>query len=185
MRLASYHPKTLPSELVRRRKKTSARGTETALSIFEDVRLGSIQPGSTKRKIHGALSQNELDRYAARARRHFQKAPQARVADSSSTNAVNFSSARTTKRFPLSRCASAIQIVRPLESIAEMQPQLKPALLRLSAMISQYRTRWILLFCSPHSDDKVNINVSLDGKLLAMRPTPLFDFKKKLVDQAS
>ena len=34
---------------------------------------------------------------------------------------------------------TAIQIVRPLESIAETQPQLQPALLRLSAMISQYR----------------------------------------------
>jgi len=31
-----------------------------------------------------------------------------------------------------------IQIVRPLESTAETQPQLKPALLRLSAIISQY-----------------------------------------------
>ena len=41
-----------------------------------------------------------------------------RIADSSSTNAVNFSSARTTKRLPSSRCASAIQIVRPLGSIA-------------------------------------------------------------------
>ena len=40
------------------------------------------------------------------------------------------------------RCASAIEIVRPLESIAETQPQLQPALLRLSAMISQYFTRW-------------------------------------------
>ena len=59
----------------------------------------------------------------------------ARIADSSSTNAVSFSSARTTKRFPSSRCASAIQIVRPLESIAETQPQLQPALLRLSAMM--------------------------------------------------
>ena len=49
-----------------------------------------------------------------------------------------FSSACTTKRFPSSRCASAIQIVRPLESMAETQPQLQPALLRLSAMISQY-----------------------------------------------
>jgi len=38
------------------------------------------------------------------------------------------------------RCASAIQIVRPLESIAETQPQLHPALLSLSAMISQYFT---------------------------------------------
>ena len=35
-------------------------------------------------------------------------------------------------RFPLPRCASAIQIVCPLESIAETQPQLQPALLRLS-----------------------------------------------------
>src|SRR4051794_29783332 len=36
-------------------------------------------------------------------------------------------SARTIKRFPSRRCASAIQIVRPLESIAEIQPQLRPA----------------------------------------------------------
>jgi len=35
----------------------------------------------------------------------------ARIDDSSSINAVSFSSARTTKRFPSSRCASAIQIV--------------------------------------------------------------------------
>ena len=59
---------------------------------------------------------------------------------SSSTNAVSFSAARTTNRFPSPRCASAIQIVRPLESIAETQPQLQPAFLRLSAMISQYFT---------------------------------------------
>jgi hypothetical protein len=38
---------------------------------------------------------------------------QARVATSSSTNAVSLSSACTTKRFPSSRCASTIQIVRP------------------------------------------------------------------------
>src|SRR5262245_38450582 len=37
-----------------------------------------------------------------------------RAADSSSRNAVSFSSARTTKRFPLPRRASTIQIVRPL-----------------------------------------------------------------------
>ena len=48
---------------------------------------------------------------------------------------VSSSSACTTKRFPSSRCASAIQIVRPLESIAETQPQLQPALLRLSAAL--------------------------------------------------
>jgi hypothetical protein len=62
-----------------------------------------------------------------------------RIVDSSSTNAVNFSSARLMKRFPLLRCASTIQIVCPLKPIAETQPQLQPALLRLSAMISQYR----------------------------------------------
>src|SRR4030095_276280 len=61
------------------------------------------------------------------------------IADSSSINAVNFSSPRPTKRFPLSRCASAIQVVRPRESIAATHPPLHPALLRLSAMISQYR----------------------------------------------
>jgi hypothetical protein len=37
-----------------------------------------------------------------------------------------------------------MQIVRPLGSMAETQPQLHPALLRLSAMISQYFTRRIL-----------------------------------------
>ena len=63
----------------------------------------------------------------------------ARIATSSSRNAVSLSSAQRTP-FPSSRCASAIQIVRPFESIAETQPQLHPALLRLSAMISQYFT---------------------------------------------
>jgi len=42
-------------------------------------------------------------------------------------NAVTFSSARTTNRFPSSRWASAIQIVLPLESTPETQPQLQPA----------------------------------------------------------
>ena len=40
--------------------------------------------------------------------------------------AVSFSPAHTTKRFPLSPCASATQSVRPLVSIAETQPQLQP-----------------------------------------------------------
>jgi len=63
--------------------------------------------------------------------------PNEPITDSNFRNEVNFSSARLTKRFPLSRCASAIQIVRPLESIADTQPQLQPALLRLSEIISQ------------------------------------------------
>ena len=44
------------------------------------------------------------------------------------------------QRFPSPRWASATNIVRPRESTAETQPQLQPALLRLSAMISQYFT---------------------------------------------
>jgi len=56
------------------------------------------------------------------------------MAGSSSRNAVIFSSAGTTKRFPSSRRASTIQIVRPSQSKAETQPKLHPALLRLSAM---------------------------------------------------
>ena len=35
---------------------------------------------------------------------------------------------RTTNRFPSPRCASAIQIVGPLESMAETQPKLHSAL---------------------------------------------------------
>jgi hypothetical protein len=73
-------------------------------------------PGSRRRRVWTK----------ARTRQH--KFPTSRIADPSSTNAVNFSSARTTKRFPLSRCASAIQIVRRLESIAQTQPQFQPAL---------------------------------------------------------
>src|SRR5882724_8101003 len=47
-----------------------------------------------------------------------------------------FICARTMKRFPSSRWASAIQIVRPLASTADTQPQLQPALLRLSVIVS-------------------------------------------------
>src|SRR4030095_78742 len=61
-----------------------------------------------------------------------------RVADSSSRNAVSFSSAHATKRFPSSRCASTIQIVRHSRSRAETQPKLQSPLLRLSAINSQY-----------------------------------------------
>jgi hypothetical protein len=80
-----------------------------------------------------------------RAKRHTEygidlKGLTARIADSSSINAASFSSARTTKRFPSSRSASAIQIVRPFELTVATQPQLHPALLRLSAIISQYFT---------------------------------------------
>src|SRR5438876_12123734 len=54
----------------------------------------------------------------------------------------DFFSRPATERFP-SRCALTAKIVRSRESTAETQPQLQPALLRLSAMISQYFTRTI------------------------------------------
>jgi len=50
------------------------------------------------------------------------------IALSNSKNAVSFSSACTTNRFPSSRCASAIQIVLASRSTAETQPQLPGAL---------------------------------------------------------
>ena len=66
---------------------------------------------------------------------------ESQIADFSSKNAVNCSSACTTKRVPSPRCASAIQIVRPSKSTVTTQPQLHPALLSFSAMISQYVSR--------------------------------------------
>jgi len=56
------------------------------------------------------------------------------------------------------RCASAMNIVRPPESTADMQPHVQAALLRLSAMISQYFTSGGLwFFCSLHSNDKISL----------------------------
>jgi hypothetical protein len=46
-------------------------------------------------------------------------------------------------------------MVHPLESTVETQPQLQPALLRLSAMISQYFTRVeYCRFCSAHDGNE-------------------------------
>jgi len=62
------------------------------------------------------------------------------IARCSSKNAVSFSSARTMKRPAISRSAATTQNCRPSSFVLEIQPQLHPALLRLSAMISQYFT---------------------------------------------
>src|SRR5262245_54039250 len=69
----------------------------------------------------------------------YRRRPQARIADSSSTKAVSLSSVRTMNRFQIAPMRVTIQILRPCTSKADTQPQLHPALLRLSAMISQYR----------------------------------------------
>src|SRR6478752_7389519 len=49
--------------------------------------------------------------------------PKARIADSNSKTPSPFSSTCTTKRFPSSRGASAIQIVRPLEQCLQCGAQ--------------------------------------------------------------
>src|SRR4029453_8096244 len=49
-------------------------------------------------------------------------------------------------RFSL-RCASATKIVRPQETTIEMQPQLQPAVLRLSAINFQYFTWGVVSRC--------------------------------------
>src|SRR5439155_22824585 len=53
------------------------------------------------------------------------------------------------------------KIVRPLESATETQPHVQPALLRLSAIVSQYFTRRLCLFCSPHGNDEIILTVAM------------------------
>ena len=88
---------------------TEWRGMENLPEVAR-ARTGqvlTIGGARTRCRVAGAMIRSDL------------RTGSAHIADSSSTNAVNFSSARTTKRFPLSRCASAIQIVRPLESTVD------------------------------------------------------------------
>jgi hypothetical protein len=82
---------------------------------------------------------SELDDKLSRENGH------ALIADSSATNTVNFSSACTMKRLVVAVCICYKDFC-PLELIVETQPQLQPALLRLSAMISQYFTRPLFAF---------------------------------------
>src|SRR5215472_10782368 len=80
-------------------------------------------------------------------------------------------------RLPSPRCASVIQIVRPSQSKADTQPQLHPAFLRLSAMISHYFTpRAFCLFCSPQGNDKMICTVAKMRTTfaIAMLLIPLF-----------
>src|SRR5713101_1970742 len=63
------------------------------------------------------------------------------------------------------RCAPATEIVRPWESTVETQPQLQPALLSLSAIISQYFMRGgFCLFCSLRGNDKIVMNGRDDSR---------------------
>jgi hypothetical protein len=83
----------------------------------------------------------------------FGKHNDSRVTPSSSRNAVSFSSARTTKRFPSPRCASATKIVpdRPVALIAEsccgegtpeMRRQVCKSNLRVTFWVSTEFHRW-------------------------------------------
>ena len=73
--------------------------------------------------------------------------------------------------FPSSPCASATKAVCPLQSTADIQPQLQPALLRLSAMISQYFTvMHLFLFCSPRGNDKIALESRISRRWIAACP---------------
>jgi len=82
------------------------------------------------------------------------------------------------RSFPSPRWASAIQIVRPRESTAERQPQLQPALLRLSAMISQYFTHTMsdnLSGMCQEAPARGRVQKNHDStSCRAVRPHPLF-----------
>jgi hypothetical protein len=61
--------------------------------------------------------------------------PQPRIADSSSAKAVNFFIRSHNKTLSVAAVRIRNEDRSPLESTAETQPQLQPALLRLSAII--------------------------------------------------
>jgi hypothetical protein len=104
--------------------------TEATL-YFSALGVGSFLPllpckGPSCLVTFGPICKETLDgRQALLAEANAQPAHLTRnqLSDSSSKKAVSFSSARTTKRFPSPRCASAIHIVRPSQSRAEIRPQ--------------------------------------------------------------
>ena len=57
MRLASHYPKTLPQQpcVSRREKRKRPRGAETAVSKFNDIRLGGISSCLRSEKSWGAI----------------------------------------------------------------------------------------------------------------------------------
>jgi hypothetical protein len=63
MRLASHYPKTLPSELIRKKRRRRWRGSDTAVSIFNKIRLGG--------KTDTVLTHSDLEEYSGNARRQF------------------------------------------------------------------------------------------------------------------
>jgi len=76
------------------------------------------------------------------------------------------------------RCASATKIVRPRQSTVAAQPQLQPALLRLSAMISQYFTRrGFCLFCSPHANAKIALGSRISRRPITACPAQRGDWR--------
>jgi hypothetical protein len=144
------------------------------LRLARHMAIPGISPNELYRDQQGRIAaENQWgDWISNRARGSFRILTRARVhtpplrsaiADSSWINAVSFSSARATKRVPLSRCASTIHIVRPSQSTAETQPKLQPRSLRLSAIISQYFIA-SLPFSSPDEfPTPRNLSVSVSG----------------------
>ena len=86
--------------------------------------------------------------------------------DSSSKNAVSLSFACTMKRWPSPRCASAIQIVRPRESIAETQPKLQPALGIVDHLLRRFACLKLCAHSLKASSESFNLFLLLrDGRL--------------------
>jgi hypothetical protein len=63
MRLASHYPKTLPSESIRKQRRRRWRGSDTAVSIFNDIRLGG--------KTETVLTHSDLEEKSGDAQRQF------------------------------------------------------------------------------------------------------------------
>jgi hypothetical protein len=114
---------------------------EAALATIPE-RAAVIAQDLVEGKAKVTVGRNALDQVACDDAGNDRAVCQADVVQA----AVNFSSARTIKRFPSPRCASVMKIVRPSRSTVATQPQLHPALLRLSAMISQYFTASVFYF---------------------------------------
>jgi hypothetical protein len=62
LRLSSHYPKTLPPDVIRTKRRRDRRRPDTAIELFDGVRLG---------KLGGRLTHSDLAEYAGRARREF------------------------------------------------------------------------------------------------------------------
>src|SRR4029077_19649558 len=84
----------------------------SALFFFQSLTRTRLQLGIYSRPCEWKAIKSLIGENCAESFGILEVQCDSRVTLSSSKNAVRFSSVRTTNRFPSSRCASAIQIVR-------------------------------------------------------------------------